>query len=218
MRVMVSRNDFAKWVWRSRQLAESTNEEGKVEMKKLIAVAMAVCAALMFGCSSDPIVEDGKPGVEDRKPQAVPPELQQRTPAQPQVIQPGDASRGTQLDPLKDPNNVLSKRSIFYEYDSDAIKEEYRPMLQAHAKYLSSNRTAKMLIQGNTDERGSREYNLALGQRRADAVRRTLVLLGAPEAQIESVSLGEEKPRAVGTNEADFAQNRRSDLLYGGEF
>ena len=75
-----------------------------------------------------------------------------------------------------------------------------------------------MLIQGNTDERGSREYNLALGQRRAEAVRRMLVLLGAPEAQIEAVSLGEEKPRASGGSEADFAQNRRSDLLYGGEF
>jgi peptidoglycan-associated lipoprotein len=123
-----------------------------------------------------------------------------------------------QGNPLKDPANILSKRSIFYEYDSDAIKEEYRPLIQAHAKYLSQNRGAKMLIQGNCDERGSREYNIALGQRRADAVKRMLVLLGAAESQIESVSLGEEKPRCTGQGEECYGQNRRSDLLYGGEY
>jgi len=188
-------------------------------MKKQITLAMALSVALLFGCSSDPIAEDGKPAVEDRTPQPVPPPGTQGTPpAQPRVVPPPGPSRGVPLDPLKDPSNVLSKRSIFYEYDSDVIKEEYRPMLQAHAKYLSANRTARMLIQGNTDERGSREYNLALGQRRAEAARRMLVLLGAPEDRIEAVSLGEEKPRASGSSEADYAQNRRSDLLYGGEF
>ena len=75
-----------------------------------------------------------------------------------------------------------------------------------------------MLIQGNTDERGSREYNLALGQRRSEGVKRMLLLLGATEAQVEAVSLGEEKPKAAGSNEAAWAQNRRSDMLYGGEY
>ena len=189
-------------------------------MKKLIALAMAVSVAFLFGCSSDPASQDGKPGVEDRTPRPIAEEPKQPVPpvAQPRPVPPTVQTRASSLDPLKDPNNVLSKRSIFYEYDSDAIKAEYRPMMQAHAKYLTDNRNAKMLIQGNTDERGSREYNLALGQRRADAVRRMLVLLGASDAQIESVSLGEEKPRASGSSEADYGQNRRSDMLYGGEF
>ena len=122
-------------------------------------------------------------------------------------------------NPLKDPANILSKRSIYYELDSDAIKDEYRPMMQAHAKYLVDNRSAKMLIQGNCDERGSREYNIALGQRRAEGVKRMLMLMGATESQLEAVSLGEEKPRcSTDQSEACLAENRRSDVLYGGEY
>jgi len=123
---------------------------------------------------------------------------------------------GDNLAELK--QGLLGQRSVFFDFDSDAIKEQFRPMLQAHAGYLGRNRTAKMLIQGNTDERGSREYNLALGQRRAEAVKKTLVLMGAGDAQIEAVSLGEEKPRRAGSTEADYAENRRGDILYGGEF
>jgi peptidoglycan-associated lipoprotein len=84
----------------------------------------------------------------------------------------------------------------------------------AHAKYLVNNRAFKMLIQGNTDERGSREYNLALGQKRAEAIKRSLTLLGAREDQLESVSLGEEKPKDAGHDEAAWSQNRRGDMLY----
>lgn len=91
-------------------------------------------------------------------------------------------------------------------------------MLEAHARYLAQNGTRRMLIQGNADDRGSREYNIGLGQRRADAVKRTLVLMGAGEVQIESVSLGEEKPRCTDQTEECWAQNRRGDLLYSGEF
>ena len=119
---------------------------------------------------------------------------------------------------LKDPMNILSRRSVMFEYDSDAIKDEFRPMLQAHSKYLVDNRDSKLLIQGNCDERGSREYNIALGQRRADALKRLMVLLGAPEAKIETVSLGEEKPRCTDSTEECWAQNRRGDLLHAGEF
>ena len=125
---------------------------------------------------------------------------------------------GTGAAALKDPNNILSKRSVYYEFDKYDVKDEYKPMIEAHARYLRENGATRMLIQGNTDERGSREYNIALGQRRAESVKRMLLLLGGREDQIEAVSLGEEKPRATGTGEEAWAQNRRSDMLYPGEY
>ena len=192
-------------------------------MRKLLAITtVGLSAALILGCSSQP-TSDEKAGVEERTPTAT-------KPASPSTAQTKPASSGgveakplapslnTGQNPLKDPNNILSKRSIFYDYDSDVIKDEFRPMLQAHAKYLASNRSARMLIQGNTDERGGREYNIALGQRRADAVKRMLVLLGAQESQVESASLGEEKPRCEEKTDACYSQNRRGDLLYAGEY
>jgi peptidoglycan-associated lipoprotein len=110
------------------------------------------------------------------------------------------------------------QRSVYFDYDSYEVKSEYKDLVTAHAKFLNENRQFKMLIQGNTDERGSREYNLALGQKRADAIKKMLALLGAREDQLESVSLGEEKPKNEGHNEAAWAQNRRGDMLYSGEF
>lgn len=117
-------------------------------------------------------------------------------------------------DPFMDPNNPLSKRSVFFDYDSFEIRQEFRAVVEAHAKYLNTNKTKRVLISGNTDERGSREYNLALGQKRAEAVRRALNSLGVSEAQIEAVSYGEEKPRAAGTDENSWSENRRADLEY----
>ena len=126
---------------------------------------------------------------------------------------------GTQAgNPLKDPNNILSKRSVYYDFDQYDVKDEYKPIVEAHAEYLRAHPDTKVLIQGNTDERGSREYNVALGQRRAEGVKKMLILLGAREGQIEAVSLGEEKPRDPGRSEAAYAQNRRSDILYPGEY
>ena len=125
---------------------------------------------------------------------------------------------GTGASALKDPNNILSKRSVYYEFDKYDVKDEYKPMIEAHARYLRENGATRMLIQGNTDERGSREYNIALGQRRSESVKRMLLLLGGREDQIEAVSLGEEKPRATGAGEEAWAQNRRSDMLYPGEY
>jgi len=122
------------------------------------------------------------------------------------------------ISPLKDPSNILSKRSIYYEFDKYDIKDDDKPIVDAHAKYLREHPDAKVLIQGNTDERGSREYNIGLGQRRADGVRRLLILLGVKEDQIEAVSLGEEKPKAQGSSEEAYAENRRSDILYRGEY
>ena len=106
----------------------------------------------------------------------------------------------------------------FGDLDKFDIKDEYRPLVEAHAKYLRENPSARMLVQGNTDERGSREYNIALGQRRADGVKKMLILLGARDNQIESASLGEEKPQADGHGEEAWSKNRRSDILYGGEY
>jgi peptidoglycan-associated lipoprotein len=118
---------------------------------------------------------------------------------------------------LRDPNNILSKRSVYFEYDSFVVKDEYRPLVEAHARYLQQNRNARMTVQGNTDERGSREYNIALGQKRADSVKRMMTLLGATENQIETVSFGKEKPRNPGHDEAAWAENRRDDIVYAGE-
>jgi peptidoglycan-associated lipoprotein len=119
---------------------------------------------------------------------------------------------------LTDPQSILSKRSVYFDYDSYEVKAEYKDLVTAHAKFLTDNRQFKILIQGNTDERGSREYNLALGQKRADAVKKMLALLGAREEQLESVSLGEEKPKNEGHDESAWSQNRRGDMLYTGEF
>ena len=125
---------------------------------------------------------------------------------------------GSGIAALTDPNNILSKRSVFFDFDSYIIKSEAKALVEAHARFLVQNQQMKMLIQGNTDERGSREYNLALGQKRADVVKQALLLLGAKESQIESVSLGEEKPRCDDASEACYAENRRGDMLYSGEF
>jgi peptidoglycan-associated lipoprotein len=117
-------------------------------------------------------------------------------------------------DPLNDPNNPLSKRSIYFDFDSFTIRDEFRPVVEAHARYLGANKLRKVVVQGNTDERGSREYNLALGQKRSEAVRRALTSLGVSDSQIEAVSFGEEKPKSSGSDEAAFAENRRADIVY----
>ncbi|MBL8499195.1 MAG: peptidoglycan-associated lipoprotein Pal, partial [Nitrosomonas sp.] len=118
---------------------------------------------------------------------------------------------------LNDPNSILSQRSVYYDYDSYSVKSEYRELVLSHARFLRDNASASVILQGNTDDRGSREYNLALGQRRADSVKNMMTLSGARDAQIESVSLGEEKPRALGHGESAWSQNRRTDILYRGE-
>ena len=101
---------------------------------------------------------------------------------------------------------------MYYDFDKYDVKDEYKPMVEAHAKYLRENPQARMLIQGNTDERGSREYNVGLGQRRSESVKKMMVLLGVKSEQIEAVSWGEEKPRAGGHDETSWTENRRSDF------
>lgn len=115
---------------------------------------------------------------------------------------------------LRDPASPLSKRSVHYDFDSFEIRSEYRDLVEAHARFLSDNPKYKLRVEGNCDERGSTEYNLALGQRRADSVKRALSLLGVSPNRIEAVSYGEEKPKALGKDEDSYAENRRSDLIY----
>ncbi len=118
---------------------------------------------------------------------------------------------------LKNPENPLSKRRLLFDFDSAAIRDEYRPVLEAHVQFMKAHKDAKAILQGHADERGSREYNLALGQRRAESVFKAMNLLGVPEAQMEAVSMGEEKPIAEGHDEAAWQQNRRTEILYQGE-
>jgi peptidoglycan-associated lipoprotein len=169
--------------------------------------------ALLAGCATTTREQDGA-AVEDRT-KPLGPEAMKKTPPD-TGAKPLD-QRPVTGDPLKDPGNILSQRSIFFDLDSNLVKEEFKPIVAAHARYLQQNRAAKMRVEGNADERGSREYNIALGQRRADAVRQMMQLLGAQASQIETVSYGEEKPRCTGSDEGCLAQNRRGDIVYQGE-
>lgn len=168
---------------------------------------------LLAGCSSPPTKEQPGAAVEDRttKPQEV-----VREPVKPATTQPVKEAPVTG-NPLKDPGNILSQRSVFFDYDSNLVKDEFKPLVTAHARYLQQNQKATMRVEGNADDRGSREYNLALGQRRAEAVKQMMQLLGARADQIESVSFGEEKPRCTDQSESCWSQNRRGDIVYKGE-
>jgi len=177
-------------------------------MRKLFPAVLA--SLILAACGSQPPApEQSGAKVEDRTPAAV---KADSTPVAP-------ASAGEySLAMLKDPKSILSKRSVFFDFDQYVIKDEFKSLVEAHGHMLVANPQVKMLIQGNADERGSREYNLALGQKRAEALKKTLILLGAKEAQVEAVSLGEEKPRCTEHDETCWAENRRDDMLYSGEF
>ena len=180
-------------------------------MKKLLIVALM--AGTLAACGSSPTQEQKGATVEERKPG----EVVDRPPVKPAETKPL-TDKPFAGSPLKDPNNILSKRSVFFDYDSNAVKDEYRSVVQAHSSYMGDKRDSKIRIEGNCDERGSREYNLALGQRRSDAVKQMMQLLGAKADQVESVSFGEEKPRCTEQSESCWSQNRRGDMLYGGEY
>ncbi|MDR0576265.1 MAG: peptidoglycan-associated lipoprotein Pal [Candidatus Accumulibacter sp.] len=175
-------------------------------MKRFVIPTLLVLLAA--GCGSTPDAEQAAAPVETRGGDA----------GQVATVTAGGMDSRRLPPELTDPKSILSQRSIYFDYDKFDIKPEYRDLVAAHAKFLTGNRQFRMMIQGNTDDRGSREYNLALGQKRADAVKKQLVLLGAREDQVESVSLGEEKPKNLGQNEAAWAENRRSDMLYNGEY
>lgn len=174
-------------------------------MRPMKNLALILSTALFVtACASDVKLDD-KAKIEERSGTPTSSTADART------IAPVDTGS---TDPLNDPKGVLAKRSIYFDFDSYIVKDEFKPLLEAHAKYLGANKGRKILIQGNTDERGGSEYNLALGQKRAEAVRKSLSLFGVAEGQMEAVSLGKEKPKATGSDEAAWAENRRSDIIY----
>jgi peptidoglycan-associated lipoprotein len=116
--------------------------------------------------------------------------------------------------PLDDPDSLLAKRTVYFDFDQSVILDQDRPILEAHAQYLSQNPGAAVTLEGHTDERGTREYNLALGERRAVAVRQFMSLLGASGQQMRTLSYGEERPAAMGHNEEAWALNRRVEIIY----
>ena len=169
---------------------------------------LSVCLlGLLFlaGCAGQDVKDQPKAAVEDR------------TATQAGADAKSAGQQSVTANPLKDPNNILSKRSVYYDLDKSDVKAEYKPMVEAHSKYLTSHKDAKVAVQGNTDERGSREYNIALGNRRADSVKSMMNVYGVPNSQIETVSFGEEKPRATCQDESCWKENRRSDIVYQGE-
>ena len=172
-------------------------------MKKVVYGALL--AGLLAGCAGQEAKEQPKAAVEDRA-----------TTQQAAVAMPSE-QKAVSANPLKDPNNILSKRNVYYDFDKSDVKDEYQPLVGAHSKYLAGNKGAKVTVQGNCDERGSREYNIALGNRRADSVRKMMNVQGVPDSQIEVISFGEEKPRATCHDESCWKENRRSDIVYQGE-
>ena len=182
-------------------------------MRAILIAAFAVTMfALFAACTTTPTDEQKPADVVDKG-----------SPTKPETsrVAPVDVTgkpSASGVNPLKDPNNILSKRTIYFDFDRFDVREEYRPIVEAHAKYLRDNPGSKVLIQGNADERGSREYNVGLGQRRSDSVKKMMTLLGVKDAQIESVSLGEEKPACSEHSEDCWAKNRRGEVLYSGEY
>ena len=124
-------------------------------------------------------------------------------------------ARGLPADEQAKQDAIRAGTLIYFDYDRAEIKPEFVPIVTAHAKYLNTNNANKIRLEGHSDERGSREYNIGLGERRAQAVRRALMLQGVTEAQITTVSYGEERPAVQGSDEAAYAKNRRVELVYG---
>ena len=172
-------------------------------MIKRMFLALAV-TALMAGCSS--VKLDDVP-VENKNATTLqnPPGGGAQSNVTPVITENATGNQGG-------PANVA--RIVYFDYDSYLIKPEYQSLIEGHARFLKANAGRKINIEGHTDERGGREYNLALGQRRSEAVRRALGLLGVNDNQVEAVSFGKEKPAAPGSDEASWAQNRRAEIVY----
>ncbi|HEY8878323.1 MAG TPA: peptidoglycan-associated lipoprotein Pal [Roseateles sp.] len=166
-----------------------------------------IAVAALAGCSS---------AVKLDEPKDVP--VENRQPPQPTQEQkpPVTADTGVRTVDLFEQYtreaNAAGKRTVYFDFDSDVVKEEYRPLIELHAKRLNANKKAALSLEGNTDERGGREYNLALGQRRAEAVAKSLTLLGVGANQVEAVSFGKERPAVQGSGEEAWAKNRRVEL------
>jgi peptidoglycan-associated lipoprotein len=173
-------------------------------MRYFPTLAVIVTSTVLFaGCSSTKL--NDKPKIEDK-----PVATETTKPVDTRQVE--TVSTGS-VDELNS-NPALANRSVYFDFDSYIVKDEFKPVVESHSKYLVSKKDRKILIQGNTDERGGSEYNLALGQKRAEAVRKSLSVLGVTDGQMEAVSFGKEKPKATGHDEASWAQNRRADIVY----
>lgn len=186
------------------------------KLNKGLISSLAI-ALLLAACSSTPMKE-APAKVEEKStssvtPASVTPPAADTTGVKEVVV---DSNANNQMSVLHDPNNILSKRVIYFDYDKDEVKAEFRPLVEAHAKYLLANPQAKMVLQGNTDERGTSEYNLSLGQRRSVAVKKALNLLGVQDKQIETVSYGKEKATTC-SDEDCYKLNRHADIVYENE-
>jgi peptidoglycan-associated lipoprotein len=183
-------------------------------MSKQLWVSVLL-AMFLAACASKP-VEEPKAPMEDKSPEASADTMMDKS-ADTSGVGSSGMDEKKLLDPRKDPSNILYSRSVYFDYNQDEVKAEYRALVEAHARYLTQNPGAKLILQGNTDDRGSREFNLSLGQRRSVAVKKVMNVLGAGDRQIETVSYGEEKQRCSDQTETCWAQNRRADIVYEGE-
>jgi peptidoglycan-associated lipoprotein len=178
---------------------------GEIWMIKRVFLGLLV-AAVMAGCSS--VKLDDVP-VEDKSASSVPGQGGGGPATQSQVA---PVAADTASATAQGPVNVA--RLVYFDYDSYSIKPEFQSLIEAHARFLKANANRHVSLEGHTDERGGREYNLALGQRRAEAVRRALALLGVADNQMEAVSFGKEKPAVQGNGEEAWAKNRRVEIVY----
>jgi peptidoglycan-associated lipoprotein len=173
-----------------------------MSMKRYMLVLGA--ALLMAGCGSSVKLDDVP--VEDRSGAAV--SGADSSAAGKNGVTP------VELDKSKLGVAPAGPRIVYFDYDSYVVKPEFQSVIEAHARHLKADKSRKVAIEGHTDERGGREYNLALGQKRAEAVRRALVLLGATDSQVEAVSFGKEKPAVLGGDEGAWSKNRRAEITY----
>ena len=174
-------------------------------MKSILSrtVSLVFLALIFAGCSSTPDSGDGA-GADVVEGGA-------GSGAQTAGAVPGGAWSG---NPLDDPQSLLYNKTIYFDYDTSEIHPDYQAIVVSHGEYLAANPGMTVTVEGHCDERGSREYNIGLGERRADAVKRLLLAQGAASSQIVTISYGEERPAALGMDEASWAQNRRAELLY----
>lgn len=172
-----------------------------------LALSSGLAVAVLLGaCSSTPVAEPAAAAVSSA------PAASTATPAPTPAAAPAKAPV---VAAYLDPHNPLSqKRSVYFDFDQFAIKPAYAPVIEMHGKFLAAHPEVAIKIEGNTDAQGGREYNLALGQKRAEAVLKAFKVYGVKDAQVEAVSFGKEKPKASGHDEASYAENRRADLAY----
>jgi peptidoglycan-associated lipoprotein len=181
-----------------------------------IGLSILLAGLALVGCSSPVKLDNNLAPVESRdgsKPSTTAPMAKADT-----TPTPAPSSSQSKVTPVElgsaDANAMANmQRIVYFDFDSFVVKDEFRGVVDGHAKLLAADRKKRVQIEGHTDERGGREYNLALGQKRAEAVAKSLALLGANDAQIEAVSFGKERPAVQGSDEAAWAKNRRAELV-----